>query len=756
MIEAELPDGTILEFPDGTDPSVVQKVVKSTLGVQDQAVAAPVAPTAPEPSFGPLKTAGAVGLEIAGGLAGGALGTLGGPASPVTVPAGAVAGSAAGRQLGIKLGFRPDLTLEQELALITEQGSSTAGMMAGQSIGGRFGAGGRIVGGIAGGIAGSLGAKEGTQEAGLVDKKGLGENIATSVAEEVAGQTLAVAGKVLSDATGVSSALSRVTQTGNEFLEKKLGRKLGYSKEPRSLKDLYLKTDDGRTIVEAQRNISQEAMRSGRVRDLSPERLLTVMEETGGKAGKKQLDKMLRAATTSSQQSEQMSSSIMAQREVQTRISEALAPNGKLPDGDNKIAEAFKGSLKSQRDRYNNAINQIDEQLVKMRPSVMMDVQDIPNALSNAQLVMSDKLGTVKTNKIMSVLEKHLTRPGFVPGQGRLYKDSISLADVQALKGDIKTALGEFSPTKNAQDADLTVYEKTIGDYLDQKYESMAAAARASNAPTQSFFDLQDAFDNLSRAKGDLDRSTIGRLIGTTEGRQEFTNKDMGKLENVIFNTQQTWREAEDFLTMTKNTALLDVMRDRFRQNILSGIKDNATGEISAQGIRSAIDKYGEDLIAEVAGRNYLTTLKDAEAISQALEVTAPARSTSVVPEGPEDQILRNMARTTISPLHGRVGLMQGFLSGIRKYIGAGSVTDEHIYKAMQGERGRLNIERGMNSLLADPSSYAIYVNIVEDLVRAGANLPTLTKEEYIQATQDALFDLNQANDIMMQQEAQQ
>ena len=35
MIEAELPDGTILEFPDGTDPSVIQRTVKRVLGVGD-------------------------------------------------------------------------------------------------------------------------------------------------------------------------------------------------------------------------------------------------------------------------------------------------------------------------------------------------------------------------------------------------------------------------------------------------------------------------------------------------------------------------------------------------------------------------------------------------------------------------------------------------------------------------------------------------------------------------------------------------
>ena len=36
MIEAELPDGTILEFPEGTSPDVVQRVVKQRLGVAQQ------------------------------------------------------------------------------------------------------------------------------------------------------------------------------------------------------------------------------------------------------------------------------------------------------------------------------------------------------------------------------------------------------------------------------------------------------------------------------------------------------------------------------------------------------------------------------------------------------------------------------------------------------------------------------------------------------------------------------------------------
>ena len=35
-IQAQLPDGRILEFPDGTDPAIIQATVKKTLGIQEQ------------------------------------------------------------------------------------------------------------------------------------------------------------------------------------------------------------------------------------------------------------------------------------------------------------------------------------------------------------------------------------------------------------------------------------------------------------------------------------------------------------------------------------------------------------------------------------------------------------------------------------------------------------------------------------------------------------------------------------------------
>lgn len=51
-IFAELPDGRKLEFPDGTDPGVIQGAVKKTLGIEDLGPQTPGPVSGPDPTFG--------------------------------------------------------------------------------------------------------------------------------------------------------------------------------------------------------------------------------------------------------------------------------------------------------------------------------------------------------------------------------------------------------------------------------------------------------------------------------------------------------------------------------------------------------------------------------------------------------------------------------------------------------------------------------------------------------------------------------
>lgn len=68
MIEAELPDGTVLEFPDGTSPAVVQAAVRKTMGVK--------APSQPDAFDQKLRESAKInpalkaGAEVLGGVTG--------------------------------------------------------------------------------------------------------------------------------------------------------------------------------------------------------------------------------------------------------------------------------------------------------------------------------------------------------------------------------------------------------------------------------------------------------------------------------------------------------------------------------------------------------------------------------------------------------------------------------------------------------------------------------------------------------------
>ena len=72
-IEAELFDGTVLEFPDGTDPQVIQKAVKAQTALRKQAATVttpdPAAPTPAAPAEpGWMDTAGGYAASLFDGV----------------------------------------------------------------------------------------------------------------------------------------------------------------------------------------------------------------------------------------------------------------------------------------------------------------------------------------------------------------------------------------------------------------------------------------------------------------------------------------------------------------------------------------------------------------------------------------------------------------------------------------------------------------------------------------------------------------
>ena len=122
MITAQLADGRTLEFPDGTDPAVIQRTVKKMLGIAPAKYNMPPPEPTEEPSIKKWLTReasmiarGAIPV-LAGATTGGALGMLGGPA---TAALGALGGGLAGgpllKSLTDRLSPAPETTGERML-----------------------------------------------------------------------------------------------------------------------------------------------------------------------------------------------------------------------------------------------------------------------------------------------------------------------------------------------------------------------------------------------------------------------------------------------------------------------------------------------------------------------------------------------------------------------------------------------------------------------------------------------------------------
>jgi hypothetical protein len=196
MIEAELPDGTVLEFPEGTSPDVIQNVVRQRLG-------------GAAPQAAPAKSGGLT--QTLGNLAAGAVRGAGSIGATILAPWDMAKDAFNGRGLSLDSNRqrREDMTqglasLGADTDSLAFQGGKIAGEVAGTAgAGGVLGNGARALGAkpvlvnalrTAGMGSGSLGtrtlggAATGAAAAGMVNPEEVGTGAAFGAALPVVGQ----------------------------------------------------------------------------------------------------------------------------------------------------------------------------------------------------------------------------------------------------------------------------------------------------------------------------------------------------------------------------------------------------------------------------------------------------------------------------------------------------------------------------------------------------------------------------------------
>lgn len=201
-IEAEMHDGTILEFPDGTAPEVIQRVVRSRLSQ----------PAAPEGS-GVGAWLGRRARDVMEGVA-----SFPSAAADALVPGVAYARDAIGGQSGVglarqgadALGLPTPQTDGERMTSAVVQG--VAGAIPTMGIGAGPGLVARGVNALSQGVGGAAGgaASEATRQAGYGEAAQVGAGVLGGLAGAGAVQGVATLGR------GVASAVAPFTQSGRE------------------------------------------------------------------------------------------------------------------------------------------------------------------------------------------------------------------------------------------------------------------------------------------------------------------------------------------------------------------------------------------------------------------------------------------------------------------------------------------------------------------------------------------------------------
>jgi len=592
---------------------------------------------------------------------------------------------------------------------------SVAGGLAGARLGAPGGPSGVVAGGIIGGVAGGTLGKKADVLAGTRDPQSTLTQIGISTAEEAFGRALVPVVSKTAEITGINKLFGAI------------GERTGLSRAPKTIEDLKLTASDidpqitGATIDEAQENILGD-------------QLLTVFETTGGRAGQS-LQALLDGSVQKARGTSDLASDFLATRtKIRDKITAAL--KGKNIEKSNEaLSDSVKAGFTALQKHLGDQLGAIEKKLVIPRKKVIIKskivdedgvLQTIDSELGAAMPFLQAKLTDEQISKLTEVTHKFFAHPDG-PRTGFVFKDSFRMDDLVRYENEVQDIIGKFSDNQNVQNKIAGVYSAHIRPIFEKR---LAAAKVGASEADSRVFDLQAQFDALAKQKAMFEKSRVGKLIGLAKTKQLVTAKESSKLEAIIFDSPQTWKETQEMFDALGMPEMSERLAEKFKANFTKNSFDPKKGEFTFSKIDGQIKKFGEDLIREVAGEAYLRSAKDSRLISLALDQTAPLVKGKTA-LSPSQLLFENMRRMFVHPLAGRVGFVQGIMTKLRGAIGLGNVTDKHIFKLMQGERGQALVEKAINSPLADPRSYNIYVQFVREFEKLGVDVTLLDRESY-------------------------
>ena len=395
------------------------------------------------------------------------------------------------------------------------------------------------------------------------------------------------------------------------------------------------------------------------------------------------------------------------------------------------LSQGIKDGLVFAKEAFDKKLGAIDKVLLPGRRAVKIDITDIAGDLAEIKSSLLQKLGNKKGNHLASLVDDALTEPLKGKKGIREFKEVISLEELTVLKATVEDFLGETSDTVLKKKADAA-YSEFIKPIFE-KYETIAKSKATGNS--KKIFDLADEHAALAKARRAILKSRIAKRIGVTEDIQGAKALKIKKVEDVVFESPQTWKEAQDLFDTIGHPEVAGVLQDRFKQNVVRDLF-SIKGVTTTSKVESLLKKHGDELIRDVAGEQYLQALKDTRLVTAALSETNGLERL-VRSAGGDENVTRDLRRALILPLARRVGVFNLVMTGLKKTVGF-EVRDDTLLKAFQGEKGQRLVEKMMNAPLSDPASYNVYVQVVREVNKIAAQnndkeVPLLDRKTFLE-----------------------
>ena len=636
-----------------------------------------------------------------------------------------------------------------EKALI--EGLKMSPEMAGGVYGGITGARFGIPGSIIGGIAGSAMGKEAQQKLGFEPDIPLESTIIEAAGEEAMGRAITapfLLGKRFIYDPVKNKIADKFSATQEAIPEnaKKLFRKLNIIDEfnkPTNLgknPDLFInsrtfdpKDPTPKNIIDAQKNLFNE-------------RLLTVFEETGGAVDAKRAQELSDIIAKTKGVSEAESKFLTNRRTINTILQKKLSATSDQSILDRNLGQALQSSFNNKLKSFNPKFTELNKQIVPLRPVVKYNTFNAYQKLQDAKPFIEASLDTKDTKKLYDIIDKYFLKyekPVLnLTNLVRKPIKTLTAKDLKKLENDLDP--GTFSDSKDVQQKIAGVTSGNILNVLnDMKIQNIRENPTANMTTLNA---LDSEFARLAAEKGDLVSSKIGRSLGLREGRQKMKALSPKQIANFVFESPDSIINTRKVLQEV-NPDLIPVLDDAYKSRIVKDVFIN--GKIDENKLNTLL-KNNTDTIEEIAGGKYLENLKDAQMIASGLEASETIGQ--ALKEAPIEALPATGLKAAVHPLYNKVKLFGGLLALGKEALGMGKMTDDGLFKAMQGEKAMRYIDNMSNTTLGDPQAYNNYVQFFREAAKIyNIDSEPVSENEFVNAFNNVLYAIKDETKNMIE-----